>query len=46
MLSVAREPMSNLLSILFVKDRKKDNKVLQKLGRKSKMVKYFFMNIS
>lgn len=36
-LSIAREPMTNLLSILFVKERKKD-KVLQKLGRRSKQV--------
>uniref|UniRef100_A0A915D6B1 Phosphofurin acidic cluster sorting protein 1/2 C-terminal domain-containing protein n=1 Tax=Ditylenchus dipsaci TaxID=166011 RepID=A0A915D6B1_9BILA len=34
-LSVAREPTTNLLCILFVKDKKKD-KVLQKLGRKNK----------
>uniref|UniRef100_A0AC34RLQ3 Phosphofurin acidic cluster sorting protein 2 n=1 Tax=Panagrolaimus sp. JU765 TaxID=591449 RepID=A0AC34RLQ3_9BILA len=34
-LSVAREPLSTLLSMLFVKERKKD-KVLQKLGRKTK----------
>jgi hypothetical protein len=38
-LSIAREPMSNLLSILFVKERKKD-KVLQKLGRRSKQVAF------
>lgn len=35
MLSIAREPVSHQLSILFVKDRKKD-KVLQKLARKNK----------
>ncbi|KAI3421973.1 hypothetical protein GPALN_012510 [Globodera pallida] len=34
-LSIAREPMSNLLSMLFVKERKKD-KVLHKLGRRNK----------
>lgn len=34
-LSIAREPLSTLLSMLFVKERKKD-KVLQKLGRKTK----------
>ncbi|KAL7073531.1 hypothetical protein ACQ4LE_007544 [Meloidogyne hapla] len=34
-LSIAREPLNHLLSILFVKERKKD-KVLQKLGRRSK----------
>uniref|UniRef100_A0A7E4UN95 Phosphofurin acidic cluster sorting protein 2 n=1 Tax=Panagrellus redivivus TaxID=6233 RepID=A0A7E4UN95_PANRE len=34
-LSVAREPLSTLLSMLFVKERKKD-KMLQKLGRKAK----------
>ena len=36
-LSIAREPLNHLLSILFVKERKKD-KVLQKLGRRSKQV--------
>jgi hypothetical protein len=39
-LSIAREPMTNLLSILFVKERKKD-KVLQKLGRKNRQVFHF-----
>ncbi|KAL3068095.1 hypothetical protein niasHT_038085 [Heterodera trifolii] len=34
-LSIVREPMSNLLSMLFVKERKKD-KVLHKLGRRNK----------
>lgn len=37
-LSIAREPMSTLLSMLFVKERKKADKVLQKLGRKAKPV--------
>lgn len=36
-LSIARESMSTLLSIQFVKEKKKD-KVLQKLGRKPKPV--------
>lgn len=37
-LSIAREPTSNMMSILFVKEKKKD-KVLQKLGRKTKTVR-------
>lgn len=38
-LSVAREPTTSLLCILFVKDKKKADKVLQKLGRKTKQVR-------
>lgn len=38
-ISIAREPVSHQLSILSVKDRKKD-KVLQKLARKNKHVAY------
>lgn len=40
-LCVTKEPVTNSLSILFVKEKKKD-KVLQKLGRKTKQVFIFF----
>lgn len=36
-LCVTKEPVTNFLCILFVKEKKKD-KVLQKLGRKTKQV--------